>query len=388
MKFKYVALILEDSKIFTGKLIGSISSYSFGEIVFNTSMSGYQEIITDPSYKNQFVCFTYPSIGNYGINLQDNESNKPYLSGIIIKDYCEIPSNFQSVESLDSYLKRYNIPGIFGIDTRSLVRYIRDKGSMRAGIFLLPSDFTHKEIKKNTTWIQEQVALLKASPNMEGQNLVSSFDGEYANNYCREKLSGVEHKDWVKVAVLDFGIKLSILDCLIQNKINPIVFPGDVPMSEWKGFDLSRFNGFFLSNGPGDPAVVTNGIENTKKILTFNKPILGICLGHQILSLALNGTTYKLKFGHHGGNQPISDSQNLSKFIITAQNHGFATDINSILRNENSLNCTEHNLNDLTVEGFSIMNSTYKVISVQYHPEGGPGPNDAKIIFEKFRVLL
>ena len=387
MKLKYVALILENSKVFIGKLIGDIDKQNIGEIVFNTSMSGYQEIITDPSYKQQLVCFTYPSIGNYGINAQDNESDKPYLSGIIIKDYCEMPSNFQSIESLDEYLKRYKIPGIYGIDTRHLVKIIRDKGSMKGGIFLLPEDGKFQDIHKNTSWIQEKLELLNSTPSMEGQNLVSEFNAVYANQYCQEKLKSLNTKQWSKVAVLDFGIKLSILDSLIKSELYPIVFPGDLPISQWANFEMNHFDSFFLSNGPGDPAVVKNGIANAKIILESKKPILGICLGHQILSLALGGSTYKLKFGHHGGNQPVGINHS-GEFLMTAQNHGFATNTESLENLGFTFTSIEKNLNDLTIEGFTINTPNLKVISVQYHPEGGPGPNDAKIIFQKFKSLL
>ena len=417
MEAKPAILILEDSSYYQGFLIGAFpknrSNFkvgSLGEIVFNTSMSGYQEIITDPSYKNQIVCFTYPSIGNYGINDLDNESDMPYLSGVVIKDYCETPSNYLSKMSLNEYLKKYSIPGIYGIDTRCLVRHIREKGELKAGIFTPWNLKTSTKRIENEDWFGQYLKNIQESNSLEGSNLTKEFIGGYANAHCAKKIKdeGLGNKH-PRVAILDFGIKLSILNKFLENKILPDVFPGDKPYQNWENFFPERYQGFFLSNGPGDPSVVKDGIENTKFLLSLQKPIFGICLGYQILSIALGGSTYKMKFGHHSANHPVN-SMFSKRVKITSQNHGFAVKsdfIKKILSHnryeDNRISYYEKNLNDQTLEGFFIsqnssvktgtnstitQNNSQTILGTQYHPEASPGPRDGVEIFKVFTKIL
>jgi len=376
------ALVLYDGTVFHGKKLGYVNEEGrIGEVVFNTSMSGYQEIITDPSYKGQMVCFTYPSIGNYGINHEDNEHEKPLLDGIIVRDYCDIPSNFRSVHTLEEYLIDNRLAGITEVDTRALVRHIREKGSMPGGIFV--GDFEDQVLYKAA------LQKVRQAPSMEGANLAKEFNGKAANHFISQyiALNKINTDDFPKVAALDFGMKYSILKHLLDAGILPVVYPGDTPMQNWIGFSMENYAGYFLSNGPGDPAVVTNGIENIRKLLFYKKPVFGICLGHQMLSIALGAKTYKLKFGHHGGNQPVKwNDQN--KVTITAQNHGFAVDAGFFETEKfvNSGGVCQFNLNDNTVEGFYMKDD--KILSIQYHPEAGPGPNDALYLFERFKSML
>jgi carbamoyl-phosphate synthase small subunit len=383
LKRENAALILHDGTVFTGKKLGRLDEAGrIGEVVFNTSMSGYQEIITDPSYKGQMVCFTYPSIGNYGINLEDNESEKPLLDGIIVRDYCDIPSNFRSIKTLEEYLIEHKLAGITEIDTRALVRHIREKGSMQAGIF--EGNFNDESDLYKTA-----LEKVRAAPSMEGANLTKEFNGRGANHFISQYIAvnKINTDDFYKVAVLDFGIKHSILKHLLDVGILPVAYPGDLPMQSWIGFSMENYAGFFLSNGPGDPASVTNGIENIRKLVFYKKPIFGICLGHQMLSIALGAKTYKLKFGHHGANQPVKWNDK-KRVMITAQNHGFSVDLDFFQTDsfQKSKGVCELNLNDKTVEGFYLEHD--KILSVQYHPEAGPGPNDALYIFERFKQML
>ncbi len=384
MKKNWAYLILEDGSYYRGTLLGSfpsgMASVMMGEVVFNTSMSGYQEIITDPSYKGQIVIFTYPSIGNYGVNVADNESDHPYLSGIIMRDYCEYPSNFQSQKTLDEFLQDYSIPGLSGIDTRAVVRKIRDLGSMMGGLF--PEKYAvDKKPREFEKWLAAKVNLLKNAPSMEGANLTSGFDGSH-NRVFLDEYSKQKESYYAKVGVLDFGIKKSILRYLMDEGLFPVVFPGDVPMEKWFNYNPEEIDGFFFSNGPGDPAAVTDGIDNIKKILDTKKPVFGICLGHQMLTHALGSKTYKMKFGHHGGNQPVK-LQESGNVIITAQNHGFAADTGGLPNPDIS---RDFNPNDQTSEGF--LDSQNNILSVQYHPEASPGPHDALGIFGQFRKMV
>jgi len=377
-------LILEDSTFFKGNLIGDNSKkQAIGEIIFNTSMSGYQEIITDPSYKGQIVCFTYPSIGNYGINLEDNESDKPYLEAIIMKDYCEVPSNFKSQLSLEEYLTQYNKIALTNIDTRALVRHIREKGAVKAGIFAYDKNIDFND------WLQDKLKELKKLPSMDGRNLTNNFDVEKSQKFVNDYIQTHQpnnHNSLKKLLVLDFGIKYSILKYLINAGFHPIIYEGDTPYTEWKNLNLNEMDGFFFSNGPGDPSAVTNGIKNIQYLLSLNKPSMGICLGHQMLSLALGAKTYKMQFGHHGGNQPVQLNKNSNKVKITAQNHGFAVHENSLekaLSSEKNI-LFEVNPNDNTLESFFFKRPNADVISIQYHPEAGPGPRDAVYLFNDF----
>lgn len=377
------ALILDDGTVFYGKQLGHLDEKGrIGEIVFNTSMSGYQEIITDPSYKGQMVCFTYPSIGNYGVNLEDSESERPYLEGIIVRDYCDIPSNFRSIMTLEQYLIEHGLAGITGIDTRALVRHIRQEGAMKAGIF-------RGNFQNSPDLVKKALEKILLAPSMEGQNLASGFDGKAANGYIEKYTAehNIKTVDFPKVCVLDFGIKYSILKQLLEAGVMPVVFPGDQAMETWQNYSAEDYSGYFLSNGPGDPACVRQGIENIRKIVSLKKPILGICLGHQMLSLALGAETYKLKFGHHGGNQPVR-RENSHRVHITAQNHGFAVKKDFFGGDfiKTNKGVCEINPNDLTVEGFYVPEKN--ILSVQYHPEAGPGPNDATYIFKEFRKMI
>lgn len=376
-------LVFSDGTFFRGDLFGSQpgNQGSHGEAVFQTAMSGYQEILTDPSYRGQIVCFTYPSFGNYGVNAEDFESRKAWLSGVVVRDLCEIPSNFRSTQSVAAFLAEQKISGITGVDTRAVVRKIRDGGAQTAGIYSAPASDAE---------IQKLAAQLKAQPSMDGLNLVRDFDGADANTFAQKSLSSQKPAGKkTPIAVLDFGIKYNILRELIEQGFAPRVFAGDTPLSEQKGFNATDYQGFFFSNGPGDPAVVTNGIANIKTLIETGKPCLGICLGHQMLALALGAKTYKLKFGHHGGNQPVKADYR-KQVIITSQNHGFAVDEASLKSavKANGDAKFEINANDLSAEGFRVVGGKYKILSVQYHPEAAPGPRDASIVFSEFKNLF
>ncbi len=380
------ALVLSDGRIFKGRLIGKLKKEGrIGEVVFNTSMTGYQEIITDPSYLGQFVCFTYPSIGNYGINTRDNQSERPWLEGIIIRDYNEVPSNFQSVETLEDFLVRYELPALTDVDTRALVRHIRESGSQQAGLFLLP-----EAAEEDGLFLDKMLARVRKAPSMEGANLTDSFDGRAANQFIANWLATnrKNREGMIPVAALDFGIKFAILEGLLENNIYPTVFAGNKPIAEQPGFVIDKFAGFFFSNGPGDPAAVTVGIANIKQLIETGKPCFGICLGHQMLSLALGGQTFKMKFGHHGGNQPVKASYR-KQVIITAQNHGFSIDEETLRSAYPEVTKNfERNPNDDSAEGFLLCGHGKNILSVQYHPEAAPGPHDARVVFREFREML
>ena len=366
-------LALADGKIYEGEHFGAENEVE-AEIVFNTSMSGYQEIITDPSYFGQMVVMTYPLIGNYGINPEDFESDRPYLSGFIIKELSRVQSNWRSRGNLEDFLKKNNVFGIQGIDTRSLTRRIRDKGAQKAVLSTNTSDL-HKLIEK-----------ARKSPDLIGIDLVKDVtckkaydwnESEWTIQNGQTRLEKTKDRPF-KVSVYDFGVKRNILRKLTRAGCKLKVFPAATTADE---VVATNPDGVFLSNGPGDPAAVPYAIENVKGLLG-RVPIFGICLGHQILSLALNGSTYKLRFGHHGGNQPVLDT-NSGKVEITSQNHGFAVKENSLLKD---VNITHLNLNDNTVEG--IQHKTLPIFSVQYHPEASPGPHDSDYLFNKFVSLM
>ena len=382
-------LALENGKIFEGWNFGA-EGENTGEVVFNTSMTGYQEVLTDPSYYRQIVTMTYPLIGNYGINSEDFESDRPYVAGFVVKEYCPYPSNFRMTETLHDFLARYNIIGIENIDTRELVRTIREKGAMRGVLSTLDHD------------PKSLVEKAKASPMMVGADLASEVT-------CREPYYVLEtpesrknrknardikayHADFAMVskeefdrsaqpliAAFDFGIKYNILRKFIAREFKVAVLPATT-IAE-KALALNP-DGIFLSNGPGDPDAVKYAIETIRRLLG-EKPIFGICLGHQLLGLALGGKTYKLKFGHHGGNQPVMDTTT-GKVEISSQNHGFALLPESMPQDDNVI--THINLNDVTVEG--LESEKLKAFSVQYHPESSPGPHDADYLFDRFIELV
>ena len=369
---KRATLLLEDGRIFRGKGHG-FEGEAIGEVVFNTSMTGYQEILTDPSYAGQIVTMTYPMIGNTGINLEDIESRKPFLEGFIVRQMSPIASNWRTTQSLDDYLIAHRIPVISDIDTRALVRHIRLQGSMRGVISLLDHD--EKSLLRK----------VKDAPLMVGWDLASKVTIDKSYSGTKEPLTFVEFSSLAEtkpsdfhVVAYDFGIKTNILRDLIHCGGRVTVVPASTPAEEVLNL---RPDGIFLSNGPGDPEAVGYAIRNIQALLG-KKPIFGICLGHQIMGLAFGGKTFKLKFGHHGGNQPVLNTD-LNKVEITAQNHGFAVDPTSL---PNDIRITHLNLNDHTVEGME--HKSQPAFCVQYHPEASPGPHDSYYLFEKFFKMM
>ena len=361
-------LALEDGTVFYGKSFGAEGEKT-GEVVFNTSLTGYQEILTDPSYKGQIVTMTYPLIGNYGINQQDVESVKPQVEAFIVRENSKIASNFRSTNSLGNYLAENNIIGIEGIDTRMLTRRLRIQGSLKGIISTVDDD------EKNL------VRKAKESQGVEGVDLVKVVTCKQPYNWNDSSWADKTFKGKInyQIAAYDYGIKFNILRNLQYVNCEVMVYPADYPAEKIIETDP---DGIFLSNGPADPAAVTYAIENIKKLIG-KKPIFGICLGHQLLGLALGGKTYKLKFGHHGGNQPVMDLLT-KKVAITAQNHGFAVNISTLPTDE--IDLTHLNLNDQTVEGMA--HKKLPIFSVQYHPEAGPGPHDAHYLFKQFTEMI
>jgi len=365
------ALALADGRVFYGRAFGAQGEI-YGEVVFNTSMAGYQEILTDPSYRGEIVTMTYPQIGNYGVNHEDVESSKPHLAGFVVKETCGFPSSWRSEMSLDAYLKENNIIGLEGIDTRALVRHIRDKGA-QTGI-LSTVDLDESSL----------VAKAKAAPHLVGQDLVKEVTcaEPYAWN---EGVWDLEHgyeqtkkPGRLKVVAYDFGIKRNILRNLVSKGCEVTVVPATTSAEEVLAMTP---DGVFLSNGPGDPEPITYAQDSIRHLLG-KVPLFGICLGHQLLSIALGGKTYKLKFGHRGGNQPVRRGEG-HNVEITSQNHGFAVDAGSL---QDDVLVTHINLNDNTVEG--LRHKTAPAFSVQYHPEASPGPHDANYLFGEFIKMM
>jgi len=350
-------LLLADGRIFEGRSFG-YQGETVGEVCFNTGMTGYQEILTDPSYCKQIVTMTSPHIGNYGINEEDIESENIQVAGFVIKEETMTPSNWRSTQSLGEYLKKNKIVGIKEIDTRSLTRHIRDKGAMN-GI-----------ISSNDLDIQSLDKKLKKFPDMNGLDL--------AKDVTTQKKYKWPGKGRYKVAVIDFGIKKNILRLLSDVGCELTVFPASIKAEDILSFEP---DGVFLSNGPGDPLAVTYGIETVKKLLG-KVPLFGICLGHQILALALGASTFKLKFGHRGINHPVRNNEK-NTVEITSQNHGFAVDLDSLPPNVIS---THINLNDNTSGG--IRCTDIPAFSVQYHPESSPGPHDSRYLFNQFIEMM
>ncbi|MBX7044385.1 MAG: glutamine-hydrolyzing carbamoyl-phosphate synthase small subunit [Ignavibacteria bacterium] len=353
-------LILENGEIFEGKIFGCIAEAS-GEVVFNTSLCGYQEILTDPSYYGQIVIMTYPLIGNYGTNNEDCESEKVQAKGLIVGSYEDEWSNFEGMQSLNDYLKKNNVTAVAGIDTRALTKMVRTQGSMRG--IITGENISEKKLLQKVLNV----------PEMSGANLVPFVTAN--ENYI---VSSENPK--YKIAVYDFGIKKNILREFLKFDVELKVFKADCDYKEILDY---KPDGIFFSNGPGDPAAVTYGIENAKNLIPSGVPVFGICLGHQLISLALGAQTYKLKFGHRGGNHPVKN-HDINKIEITSQNHGFA--VNEKTFDNPDIVITHTNLYDGTNEG--IRHKKYPVMSVQYHPEASPGPNDSKYLFTEFMKIV
>jgi carbamoyl-phosphate synthase small subunit len=369
---KPALLVLVDGTVFRGWSFGA-NGTSIGEVVFNTGMTGYQEVLTDPSYCGQIVTFTYPELGNTGVNPDDEESDHPQIKGVVCRNITYRPSNWRSTQSLPDYLIEHNILGIYGLDTRALTRKIRSVGAMNGGI--------------STEILDPQQLLLQvqAAPSMAGLNLVKDVTTQNVyewtsptDSHWEFRVTGEKaHQESLTVVALDFGVKRNILRRLASYGCRVIVVPAETPAEE-----ILKHNpdGIFLSNGPGDPAAVAEGIETTKALLKAEKPMFGICMGHQILGLSLGADTFKLKFGHRGLNQPAGLRQQVE---ITSQNHGFAVTESSLGAD---IEITHLNLNDRTVAG--LQHKTLPFFSVQYHPEASPGPHDADYLFEKFVNLM
>lgn len=363
-------LVLADGSVFHGWSFGAPGTV-MGEVVFNTGMTGYQEVMTDPSYCGQIVTFTYPELGNTGVNPDDEESDRPYIKGAIARNICQIPSNWRSTQSLSDYLKAHHIPGIYGIDTRSLTRKLRSAGSMNGAISteVLDSDELLRQLQDAPAMaglnLVDQVTTSKVYEWTEGTSAIWEFRPEGPTPGEDEPLT---------VVAIDFGVKRNILRRLASYGCRVVVMPADSTPEEIMSYQP---DGIFLSNGPGDPAAVTKAPELVQALINYQLPTFGICMGHQILGLSLGASTFKLKFGHRGLNQPCGLHRQVE---ITSQNHGFAIDATSIP--EDSVTVTHLNLNDQTVAG--LEHKTLPIFSVQYHPEASPGPHDADYLFAKF----
>jgi len=364
-------LLLEDGTVFEGRAFGARGA-KCGEVVFNTSMTGYQEILTDPSYHEQIITMTYPLIGNYGTNADDWESRQVFASGFVVKENCPYPSNWRSSDTLDAYLKAHDVVGIEGIDTRKLVRHIRTEGAMR-GI-----------ISSSELGIKKLTAMLQDYPGLVGRDIVKNVTVAKPYEWKEGVLDVLTNTRDVpvpkyRVVAIDYGMKRNILRLLVSHGCEVLAVPAQTTADE---ILARKPDGVFLSNGPGDPAAVTYAVETVRGLLG-RVPIFGICLGHQILGLALGGTTYKLKFGHRGANHPVKNLRT-GKIEITSQNHGFCVDLDSFKGKDVEL--THLNLNDRTCEG--IRSDKFRAFAVQYHPEASPGPHDARYLFDDFVRLM
>ena len=364
-------LVLSDGTTYEGTAFGARVEGA-GEVVFHTGMTGYQEILTDPSYAGQIVCMTYPEIGNTGCNPDDDESRGVFLRGFVVRDHVDFPSNWRSRESLQDFLSRHGVAGVSGIDTRALVRRLRTSGAMNGIVAQAPFELAA---------LRRRAAAL---PSMAGLNLVDGVT-------CKQPYEWREGTEWTleapaqgkhyRAVAYDYGIKRNILRQLVNAGFDVTVVPADTPAKTALALEP---DGVFLSNGPGDPAAVTYAIPIVRELVAARIPIFGICLGHQILGLALGGTTRKLRFGHHGANQPARDEQS-RRVMIASENHGFAVDA-AALAEADDVEVTHVNLNDGTIEG--LRHRRLPLFSVQYHPEASPGPHDTAYLFRRFRELV
>jgi carbamoyl-phosphate synthase small subunit len=384
-------LALEDGRVFRGKGYGALVERT-GEVVFNTSITGYQEIFTDPSYAGQIVVLTNPQIGNYGTNPDDDESGKPYIEGLIVREFSPYASNYRSQQVTDEYLERYKVPVLSDIDTRALVRHLRDRGVMRGVISTLETN------------VEKLVATAKATPTIDGVDLArevcTRVPYQWTKGEVEERIITTPHAtasqltvmtavaieaaerdapERKKVIAFDYGIKHNILRRLVNSGCDVTVVPAQTSAEDVLAL---RPNGVFLSNGPGDPDAVVYA-QKTIRDMAGRVPIFGICLGHQLIGLALEGKTYKLKFGHHGGNHPVKQLKT-GKIEITAHNHNYAVDPDSLKQSEVEL--THVDLNDNTLEG--LRHRSYPLFSVQYHPEASPGPHDSHYLFDDFVTMM
>jgi carbamoyl-phosphate synthase small subunit len=391
-------LALEDGRVFNGRAAGARTRRG-GEVVFNTSLTGYQEVFTDPSYSGQIVCLTYPHIGNVGANLDDEESPKPYIEALVVREFSPLASNWRSSESAQQYLERHGVPVIWDLDTRALVRHLRDAGALRG---VVATDGTAAE---------QLIAEARALPTMAGQELAGRVTTQRQYQWTKGSIdlaapisvaaaagalaagksdgrrvdfsgaaarrAGVAARH--RVVAYDFGIKQNILRLLVDHNCDVTVVPAGTSASDVLAL---KPDGVFLSNGPGDPEPIGYAVENIRKLLG-RVPIFGICLGHQLCGLALGGRTFKLKFGHHGSNHPVKNLLT-EKVEITAQNHGFCVDPDSLPSSD--VEITHVNLNDHTNEG--MRHRSLPLFSVQYHPEASPGPHDARYLFDDFIALM
>ncbi|EMG37824.1 carbamoyl-phosphate synthase small subunit [Desulfocurvibacter africanus PCS] len=365
-------LALEDGTWFEGRSFTGAGETS-GEVIFNTGMTGYQEVLTDPSYVGQMVCMTYPHIGNYGVNLEDVESDRVQVEAFIVKECCPTPSNWRAKESLPGYLKRHRVMGIEGIDTRALTRHLRIHGAQRGIISTEESDPARLS------------ARARKLPSMEGLNLADKVTpkGPYVWTGTEPKPVTLTngHYDWPgtgpRVVAFDFGIKWNILRLLAAQGLDLLVVPASFTAEQ---VDALAPDALFYSNGPGDPAALPDVVGNLR-ILSERYPVAGICLGHQLLGLAMGGRTFKLKFGHHGLNHPVKDLTT-GRIEISSQNHGFCVDVSSL----DFLETTHVNLNDGTLEGFQHKHKP--ILAIQHHPEAGPGPHDSRYFFSRFRDMI
>lgn len=381
--FPPATLALADGRIFKGRAFGALQTTT-AEVVFNTSLTGYQEILTDPSYCGQFVVMTYPHIGNVGVNPDDVEANKPWAAGLFVREVTTIPSNYRATEALPDYLQRHAIPGMTELDTRALVRHIRSQGAMM-GVFSSDAQLSEADL----------INMAQTAPTMEGRDLVREVscpepyhweEGVLPAWQMQGKQIASPTKRY-RVVAYDFGIKHNILRLLADIGCDVTVLPAKASAAEALALNP---DGIFLSNGPGDPAAVDYAIDTVKTLTESGKPIFGICLGHQILALALGGQTHKMKFGHRGGNQPVQtvagplvSTKTDRPVAITSHNHGFAVTANSLPA---EVEVTHLNLNDDCIEG--LRHTTRPIFSIQYHPEASPGPHDALYLFEQFKALM